>query len=118
MRARAACLAALSVALAAPATAAAAPVTRPCPDQRSVRCGSIQVPLLRAAPDGGGRTLRVHFRVFPRTDRRRPALEPVVAAEGGPGYGSIDSADSYLFMLGSLRRRHDLIVMDNRGTGR
>jgi hypothetical protein len=42
----------------------------------------------------------------------------VVAAEGGPGYPSIDSAESYLFMLGPLRRRHDLIVLDNRGTGR
>ncbi len=60
----------------------------------------------------------MYFRVFPRTDRSRAALEPVVGAEGGPGYPSIDSADSYLFMLGSLRRRHDLIVVDNRGTGR
>ena len=65
-----------------------------------------------------GRSLRVHFRVYPRTQRERPALEPVVAAEGGPGYPTIDSAESYLFMLGPLRRRHDLIVMDNRGTGR
>ena len=60
----------------------------------------------------------MHFRVFPRTDRSQPALQPVVAAEGGPGYPSIDSAESYLFMLGPLRRRHDLIVVDNRGTGR
>jgi pimeloyl-ACP methyl ester carboxylesterase len=37
--------------------------------------------------------------------------------EGGPGYPSIASAGSYLFMIGSLRRQHDLIVMDNRGTG-
>ena len=49
---------------------------------------------------------------------REPALEPIVGAEGGPGYPSIDSAESYLFMLGGLHRRHDLIVMDNRGTGR
>jgi pimeloyl-ACP methyl ester carboxylesterase len=118
MRARLAGLAAVLLVLAIPAMAAAAPVTRPCPGERSVRCGSIEVPLIRAAPDGGGRTLRVHFRVYPRTDRSKPALEPVVAAEGGPGYGSIDSAESYLFMLGSLRSRHDMIVVDNRGTGR
>jgi pimeloyl-ACP methyl ester carboxylesterase len=108
----------LLLALAVPAQAGAAPATRPCAGDPAVRCGSIQVPLLRGAPDGGGRKLRVHFRVFPRTDRSRPALEPLVAAEGGPGYGSIDSADSYLFMMGGLRRRHDMIVMDNRGTGR
>ena len=45
------------------------------------------------------------------------AAEPIVAMEGGPGYGSIDSADSYRFMLGPLRRTHDLILMDQRGTG-
>jgi pimeloyl-ACP methyl ester carboxylesterase len=118
MRARAAGVAAVLLALAAPATASAAPATRPCPDDRSVRCGSIAVPLLRGAPDDGGRKLRVQFRVYPRRDMSRPALEPIVAAEGGPGYGSIDSAGSYLFMLGPLRQRRDMIVMDNRGTGR
>jgi pimeloyl-ACP methyl ester carboxylesterase len=101
-----------------PAHVSAAGPTKPCRDDRSARCGSVLVPLYRAAPDGGGRKLRVHFRVFPRTDRSKPALEPVVAAEGGPGYPSIDSAESYLFMLGPLRRRRDLIVVDNRGTGR
>ena len=40
----------------------------------------------------------MQFRVFPRTQRKRAALEPVVAAEGGPGYPSIGSADSYLFI--------------------
>ena len=66
--------------------ASAAPATKPCPKEPKVRCGSIKVPLLRGAPDGGGSKLRVHFRVFPRTDRSQPALEPIVAAEGGPGY--------------------------------
>lgn len=121
MRSRVGGLAAATIALSVlvgSAQASAAGPTKPCADDRSARCGSILVPLYRAAPDGGGRRLRVHFRVFPRTDRSKPALEPVVAAEGGPGYPSIDSAESYLFMLGPLRRRHDLIVVDNRGTGR
>jgi pimeloyl-ACP methyl ester carboxylesterase len=60
----------------------------------------------------------VRFRVYPRTDRSRPALEPIVTAEGGPGYGSIDEASSYRFMLRPLLARHDLILVDNRGTGR
>ena len=99
------------------APAAAQRVTRPCEDGSGARCGSLPVPLYRGAPQGGGK-LRIHFRVYPRTDRSRPALEPIVAVEGGPGYPSIDSADGYLFMLGPLRRRHDMIVVDNRGTGR
>lgn len=101
-----------------PGAALAAPATKPCRDDRSLRCGSVLVPLLRGAPNGGGRKLRVQFRVYPHTQRGRPALEPVVGAEGGPGYPSIDSGSYYAFLLGPMRRRHDLIVMDNRGTGR
>ena len=119
MRARlSAAVAALLLLALLPASASAAPATKRCRDDQRARCGSVLVPLIRAAPDGGGRKLRIHFRVFPRTDRSKPALEPIVTVEGGPGYPSIDSADSYLFMLGPLRRRHDMIVMDNRGTGR
>ena len=55
--------------------------------------------------------------MYRHTDRAAPAAEPVVAFEGGPGYPSIGSAESYLFMLGQLHRTHDLIVMDQRGTG-
>ena len=101
-----------------PAAAAGAPATKPCPDDREARCGSIRVPLLRGVPGGSKDKLRIKFRVFPHTDRSQPALEPVVGAEGGPGYPSIDSAASYRFLLGPLGRRHDLIVVDNRGTGR
>jgi pimeloyl-ACP methyl ester carboxylesterase len=75
----------------------------------------VGVPLYWTRP--GGRKLTVHFRVYLHTDDTAPALEPIVAMEGGPGYPSIGSADDYLFMIGSLRRQHDLIVMDNRGTG-
>ena len=96
------------------APAAAAPLER-CRDDKNARCGSIRVPVHRSEPQGP--KLKVRFRVYPRTDRSRPALEPIVTAEGGPGYGSIDSASSYQFMLGGLLARHDLILVDNRGTG-
>lgn len=97
------------------ATPAAAAPLKPCRDDRSARCGAIEVPVHRSAPDGP--KLKVRFRVLPRTDRSRPALEPIVAAEGGPGHATIDSASGYEFMLRPLRARRDLIVMDNRGTG-
>jgi pimeloyl-ACP methyl ester carboxylesterase len=98
----------------APAAAALARLAR-CSDDRSARCGSLRVPVYRGVRGSGHLTIR--FRVYPRTDRSRPALEPIVTVEGGPGYPSIGSADYYLFMLGRLRARHDVIVMDNRGTG-
>ena len=114
------CRGALAVVLAAGALAAAAPTAAGalprCPGDARARCGAVSVPLHRSDP--AGPQLRVRFRVYPRTDRARPAGTPIVAAEGGPGYGTIDSAPDYRFMLGRLTRDHDLIVVDNRGTGR
>ena len=90
-------------------------VVRPCPGRAHVLCGTIEVPLYWSAPLRG--RLHVHFKVFLHTDTSRHALEPIVAMEGGPGYPSTASAASYLFMIGALHRRHDLILMDQRGTG-
>jgi pimeloyl-ACP methyl ester carboxylesterase len=88
-----------------------------CPGERAVRCGSIRVPLYWARSPDPATDLTVAFRIYGHTDRSKPPSEPIVAFEGGPGYGSIHSSSSYLFMLGPLHRRHDLIVMDQRGTG-
>jgi pimeloyl-ACP methyl ester carboxylesterase len=90
---------------------------KPCPGLDGVRCGAIRVPLDWSRGSDPPTDLKVAFRVFTHTDASDPALEPLVAFEGGPGYGSIGSASSYLAMMGPLRRRHDLIVMDQRGTG-
>ena len=88
---------------------------KPCPGNSGVLCGNIKVPLYWSAPHRG--SLTVHFKEYLHTDSSLPALEPIVAMEGGPGYPSTGSAASYLFMIGSLRQRHDLILMDQRGTG-
>ncbi len=102
-------------ALAGRAQPASKVLIRSCRGQKRVLCGSIEVPLYWSAPRRG--SLRVHFEVYLHTDSSLPGLEPIVAMEGGPGYPSTGSAASYLFMIGSLRRRHDLILMDQRGTG-
>lgn len=94
---------------------APAAVIVPCPNQTRVLCGTIQVPLYWSAPQLG--SLHVHFKEYLHTDASRPALEPIVAMEGGPGFPSTGSAASYLFMIGAMRRSHDLILMDQRGTG-
>ncbi|HXY45052.1 MAG TPA: alpha/beta fold hydrolase, partial [Acidimicrobiales bacterium] len=91
------------------------PAVEPCPGLSGVLCGNIKVPLYWGLPELG--SLNVHFEVYPPTDSSLPALEPIVAMEGGPGYPSTGSAASYLFMIGSLHRRHALILMDQRGTG-
>ena len=88
---------------------------RPCANQVRVRCGLVAVPADWASRTGP--MLRVRFEVYDHSDVHASALKPIVGMEGGPGFSSIQSAPSYLAMIGSLHRRHDLIVMDDRGTG-
>jgi len=76
----------------------------------------VTVPLDRANP-GDGRTIEIAFEVHGYTDLTRTLLEPIVAVEGGPGYASRASRDSYLELFDPLRDRRDLIIVDNRGTG-
>ena len=47
----------------------------------------------------------------------RPALGTMLAIEGGPGFSTTDSRDSYLKLLAPLRARRDLLLVDLRGTG-
>ncbi len=108
----------LSSAEASPAKSSAhtsAMTLEPCPGVAGVECGTVRVPQYWTDPGVG--TFTVHFRVYERTDQSLPALEPIVTMEGGPGLASLESASDYKFMLGPLLERHDMIVMDNRGTG-
>ncbi len=52
-----------------------------------------------------------------RTTGPEKPLETLVATEGGPGYPATLSRDGYLALFEPLRRRHDVLLMDNRGTG-
>jgi pimeloyl-ACP methyl ester carboxylesterase len=84
----------------------------------SAYCGSIKVPLnYNSAKDG---EIPVGFGWYPATNPA-PGMKPptIVAEEGGPGYPSTDSAHDYLTMIGPrLRATHNLLLVDERGTGR
>lgn len=86
--------------------------------QRPLRCGRIEAPMRRGDPSLG--TTRVAFALRPRSDRRHPSLGTIVAIDGGPGYASTDSAfaRSLAAVLAPLLRRRDLILFDERGSGR
>ncbi len=77
-------------------------------------CGDLERPL---DPTGAipGR-ISIHFEYYPHSGPGK-ALETLVATEGGPGYPATLSRDDYLSLFGPLRRRHDVLLMDNRGTG-
>jgi pimeloyl-ACP methyl ester carboxylesterase len=76
-------------------------------------CGSLPRPLDPTRPRGP--TIRIGFHWLPANHPgRHPAL---VAVEGGPGYPSTGSLFEYHGMYGPLLRDHDLLLVDNRGTG-
>jgi pimeloyl-ACP methyl ester carboxylesterase len=86
-----------------------------CEDAARARCGSVTVPLDRAHP--GGDQVPIAFELYRHTRNREPSLGTIVAVEGGPGYSTRASRDSYLDLFGPLLDRRDLLLVDNRGTG-
>ncbi len=107
-------LAALVTAM--PADARASVTRHPCKDAPAgTRCGSIRVPLDRSGAVPG--QITIEFERYVRRERRRPSLGTLLAIEGGPGYGTTDSRDSYLTLLRPLQARRDLLLVDLRGTG-
>ncbi|MFO1468470.1 MAG: alpha/beta hydrolase [Steroidobacteraceae bacterium] len=109
-----------------PFTASAAPSLRvgsidlgACPTSGAMPprawCGHLQRPLDPANPKAG--TLDVHFEYYRHTAPGR-SFGVMVAAEGGPGYPSTGSREAYYALYAPLKDRNDLLLMDNRGTGR
>jgi pimeloyl-ACP methyl ester carboxylesterase len=62
-------------------------------------------------------TVEVYFEFYPHTGGGA-ARGTLVATEGGPGYPATGSSDSYLALYHPLRATRDVLLMDNRGTGR
>jgi pimeloyl-ACP methyl ester carboxylesterase len=85
------------------------------------RCGNVAwCGRLPRALDPSGAvagTIAVYFEYYPHSGVG-PATGTLVATEGGPGYGATDSRDQYLALFAPLRADHDVLIMDNRGTGR
>jgi pimeloyl-ACP methyl ester carboxylesterase len=74
-------------------------------------CGQVEVLENRAAPEGRSIGLRVV--VLP--SRQQGASEPVFFLQGGPGAASSEMAPN--LFRSPLRERHDLVLVDQRGTG-
>ena len=78
-------------------------------------CGSIQRAL---DPTGAVRgSITIGFEYYPRFDQNHVALGTFLPQEGGPGYSSTGTRDAYLNILGTLRERRDVLIVDKRGTG-
>ncbi|HZA81052.1 MAG TPA: alpha/beta fold hydrolase [Actinomycetes bacterium] len=83
----------------------------PCADLEGAWCGQLQVPYDRADPAAG--TIRINLEWYPA--EQSPA-GTIVAMEGGPGYPSTGSRDSYLELFAPLQDTRNLLLVDNRGS--
>jgi pimeloyl-ACP methyl ester carboxylesterase len=79
------------------------------------RCGELRVPENPALPHG--RLLTVAFAVLPATGTRT-LPDPIVPLMGGPGEDALSAAGAMAERLRSLRHDRDLLLVDQRGTGR
>lgn len=79
-------------------------------------CGSIRREWEPGRPEEG--TVRVGFVLIPARDTSRPAVGTLVPHEGGPGYSTTGSVGSFLRMYGDLVERRNVLLVDQRGTGR
>jgi pimeloyl-ACP methyl ester carboxylesterase len=62
-----------------------------------------------------GPKIRIQTQWVPATDGH--AVGTIVAVEGGPGYPSTGSYDEYLGTFHELLKTHNVVLVDNRGTG-
>src|SRR5450631_143048 len=77
--------------------------------------GTLARPIEPAGAVAG--TLSVYFEYYPHSASGK-SLGVLVATEGGPGYPATESRDEYLALFRPLLGQRDLVIMDNRGTGR
>lgn len=79
------------------------------------RCGVLRRPLDPTRPHGAQIELQVA--VLPAVARRRQP-DPVVFLAGGPGQSAIELAGPISQMMARTLNRRDVILVDQRGTGR
>lgn len=78
-------------------------------------CGSVKRPLDPGQP--GGPAIDVHFAVLPAVARNKKP-DPVFFFAGGPGQSAIALAPQVARLLARFSNRRDIVLVDQRGTGR
>jgi len=80
----------------------------------AARCGVLQVAENPAAP--AGRTIGLHVAIVPALNRRSHSA-PLFLLAGGPGQSASDLYVSYAGAFARVNRNHDIVLLDQRGTG-
>lgn len=98
--------------------APAEPALKPCRLQgleHEAQCGVLKRPLDPAVP--AGVQIDLHYAVIPALARNKKP-DPVFFFAGGPGQSAIDLAGTVANALGRFGNRRDIVLIDQRGTGR
>lgn len=83
--------------------------------EHELRCGRLERPLDPARPQGP--KIDLHVAVLPAL-ARRPREDAVFFFAGGPGQSAIDLAGHVAALLARFGNRRDIVLVDQRGTGR
>ena len=83
--------------------------------KKEVLCGSLRRPLDPSRPSGVH--IDIGYVVVPALARRKHA-DPVMLLAGGPGQSATALAPQVVAWLARLNNRRDLVLVDQRGTGR
>lgn len=81
----------------------------------AARCGAYRVRENR--DDVQSKELQLHVAVIPAL-RLKPAADPLFILSGGPGQAASDFYLSVAPAFARIRRDRDLVLVDQRGTGR
>ncbi len=87
---------------------------RPTRAQATALCGTLTVPEDRSKP--AGRQLGLRVAVIPAS-AARAAADPVFALAGGPGEASTQFFAWFPSVYATLHAAHDIVLVDQRGTG-
>jgi len=79
-----------------------------------VQCGKLEVPENYALATG--EKISVNFAVLPAIDKSQNKA-PLMFLAGGPGQASVELASHIFNTFNEIRKSHDIILVDQRGTG-
>ena len=60
--------------------------------------------------------IKLHVAII-KSSSKKPAEDPIVILQGGPGVVALDMMDNWIMLFGKQRAHRDLIILDQRGIG-
>ena len=86
--------------------------------KEQVKCGTLQVPEnYSLANESGATQLSINFAILPAIDNSENKA-PLMFLAGGPGQAAVELAAFIKTTFNEIRKTHDIILVDQRGTGK